>query len=573
MSTPVCIKGESQWDDLSVDAADRYLAAIEGLSDRAARIPNRLLSAEQQTSLALLERELSSAQTAKNFRDHGYVLSHMGGWHTTVPNTLMNYQSIDTIQEAHAYIERINAVQPLFDQLIDQLSRAERNGYVLPSFAFDAVINASENMLKGAPLEQSSGQPEHIIWQDFKSKIEPLGLYPSSEKVLLKKAERALKRRFKPAYERLIQKLESQQANAKAHPTLASLPNGAAYYQWQLQQHTTTSFTAAEIHDIGLSEVARIQSAIVAMAPEIGLPLYPMPDSVPEEDRRRLHTAQVFEWLAKRPDPFAASHALTVGEHPEAHHQAFVDFQLDRVRYMSTQLTRAFHTVPATPVVVKAVEPYRRSSAPIAFYESPAQDGTRPGVYYVNPDRKADLPAYRLAALAFHEALPGHHLQIALAQENNELPDFQRHLHINAYSEGWALYAEKLALELGGYRNAEEKLGQLVFELWRAVRLVIDTGLHDQDWSRQQALDYRLANTPFNKDDSIKAIERYLVMPGQATSYKIGAMEIEQLRSYAEGKLGKNFQLDEFHHQILRQGPLPLALLKAHIHHWVESQD
>lgn len=556
LRSTLAIAGQFEWDEISLEAEHQYNEKLQEFRQRLITIKQNALSKEKQLSYELLLQDIEQSLLFTPFQHHGYALSQMGGWHTRVPNILINYQEINDIQSAHDYIERIKGVPHLFNDLIRQLEKSEEDGIIAPAFVYPSIIAAAENVIKGAPFTKQGDSP---IWLDFNQKIEALELYDSSNKVLIKKANRAMKRSLLPAYQDLITFLKQQQLRAPEFQVASDLPQGDEYYQLLLQRYTTTELTADQIHSIGLSEVTRIQKRIRKLMKPLKYPLSLEKDA----DPKLVELKPFFTWMEDNAERF--------DQDPQGQVD-FVAYQRDKVAAMSMRLHTTFDMLPSTPIVVRPVAEYRQQSAPIAFYEQPPLDGSRPGFYYVNPARQHDLPKYRLAALAYHEALPGHHLQIALARENQNLPSFRRLLGFNAYSEGWALYAEKLADEMGGYTSDEERYGQLIMELWRAARLVIDTGLHAKGWSQQQALDYRLANTPFSEQDSIKAIERYLVMPGQATSYKIGAIEIERLRKKAESALGRNFSLAKFHHVILGQGALPLDILEQQVDLWIEQQ-
>jgi uncharacterized protein (DUF885 family) len=556
LRSTLAMPGQFEWDDISLEAEQLHNEKLQQFRQRLIAIKQPALSAKDQLSYELLLQDIEQSLLFTPFQHHSYVLSQMGGWHTRIPNILINYQEIDHIQDAHDYIQRIKGVRPLFNNLINQLKAAEEAGIIAPKFVYPSIIAAAENVIKGAPFTKQGDSP---IWSDFNKKIEALALYESSNKVLIKKANRALKRSLLPAYRDLIKFLKQQQLRAPKFQVASDLPQGAEYYQLLLQSYTTTELTADQIHAIGLSEVTRIQKRIRTLMQPLGYPKAQAKDF----DQNLTELKPFFTWMENNAERFDQT--------PQGQAD-FIAYQRDKVAAISMRLYASFETLPTTPIVVRPVAEYRQKSAPIAFYEQPPLDGSRPGFYYVNPARQHDLPKYRLAALAYHEALPGHHLQIALARENTQLPNFRRLLGFNVYSEGWALYAEKLAGEMGGYTSDEERYGQLILELWRAVRLVIDTGLHAKGWSQQQALDYRLANTPFSEQDSIKAIQRYLVIPGQATSYKIGAIEIERLREKAEEALGRDFSLAEFHQAILGQGALPLDILEQQVDLWIESK-
>lgn len=557
LRSTLAMPGQFEWDDISALAQQEYIEKIQYFRQQLIELEQGALNADNRLSYELLLQQIEQVLLFTPYEHHSYTLSQMGGWHTRIPNILINYQSINNIQEAHDYIERVKGVRHLFRELINRLEEAEAAGIMAPQFVYPYVIDAAQNVIKGAPFNDQGTSP---IWKDFNGKIKGLDLFANSDKVLLKKLKRAMKKSLLPAYKDLISFLNKQALRAPKQQAAKDLPQGKEYYQLLLQSHTTTNLNAEQIHQLGLKEVTRIQNKIRLLIQPLG---YPAAD-VENVDIKQLELKTFFTWMEDSAERF---------EQDAQGEKDFVAYQRDKVAAMSMRLHQSFSQLPKTPIVVRPVAKYRQQSAPIAFYEQPALDGSRPGFYYVNPARQHDLPKYRLAALAYHEALPGHHMQIALARENQNLASFRRLMSFTAYSEGWGLYAEKLADEMGGYTSNEERYGQLIMELWRAARLVIDTGLHAKGWSKEKALEYRLANTPFSEQDSIHAIERYLVMPGQATSYKIGALEIERLRHKAEKSLGKKFSLAEFHHVILGQGALPLDILEQQVDNWLEMKN
>lgn len=556
LRSTLAISGQFEWDDISELAEQEYIEKMQGFRQQLIELEQGALNPELRLSYELLLQHIEEVLLFTPFQHHHYLLTQMGGWHTRIPNILINYQEINSIQAAHDYIERIKGVRHLFRELINRLEKAEAAGIMAPKFVYPYVINAANNVIKGAPFNDQGKSP---IWQDFNDKISALELFANSEKVLKKKAQRAMKKSLQPAYKDLIKFLQGQHDRAPEHQSAKDLPQGRDYYQLLLHSHTTTELSAEQIHQLGLNEVSRLQNKIRELMPALAYP----PAEVKDVELASLDLKTFFTWMENSAERF---------EQDPQGQKDFVAYQRDKVAAMSMRLHQSFAQLPKTPIVVRPVAKYRQQSAPIAFYEQPPLDGSRPGFYYVNPSRQHDLPKYRLAALAYHEALPGHHMQIALARENQNLASFRRLLSFTVFSEGWGLYAEKLADEMGGYTSNEERYGQLIMELWRATRLVIDTGLHAKGWSKAQAIDYRLANTPFSEQDSIHAVERYLVMPGQATSYKIGALEIERLRKKSRKALGKRFSLAEFHQVILGQGALPLDLLEQQVDRWIEKE-
>jgi uncharacterized protein (DUF885 family) len=467
----------------------------------------------------------------------------MFGLHTQIPTFMLNIHQIETIEDATDYVARIRAIKPLFNDLIKQLKAREALGIIPPKFVFDSVIESSQKQLTGYPLDKS--KIHHIIWTDFLKKIESLDLYDSSKKVLTASLKKALTRQYKPAYKKLIKHLKKTQALASKDTGFHQFDNGMSYYNLKLQAATTTDLSAEEIHNLGLKEIAAIKQQITNLLPDLG---YSSIESL-------------FKFTRTNPNAFYIDK-----------HEAIRDSK-SYIRQINLHISKAFNDIPNIPMEVKAVESFREASAPIAFYQSPSDDGKRPGRYYMNLSKLNEMSKFQFEALAYHETIPGHHLQSIYAISSKSIPEFRRRNNFTAYTEGWGLYAERLGKELGGYTTPWAEYGRLLMELWRANRLVIDTGLHAFEWDIEKALTFRLANTPFSKADSLNAIQRYLVMPGQATAYKIGQLKLVELREKAETELGSDFNLGAFHSFILNIGPLPLKLLEEQVNQWIEQQD
>lgn len=529
-------------DDISDEFDDlQHKNILEFLID-AKSIITPALDQQQALSLKVLIYDLEQSIQFYKYKRHNYPLNQMFGLHTQIPTFMLNIHQIDTIDDAHAYIARIKAVRPLFKELIKQLKAREQAGITPPVFVFDSVVESSQAQLNGYPIKKS--KTHHIIWADFLKKVEKLKLYDSSKNVLMAKLKTALTRYYKPAYTNLINHLTSSRAQASKDTGFHQFSNGLDFYNLAIQSATTTNLTASDIHNLGLQEITRLKQQITSLLPQLGF------DSIDG----------LFNYTRNNPNAF----------YQEAQ-QALADSKT-YITYMNKQLPKAFTDIPDIPMEVKAVEAFRENSAPVAFYQSASDDGKRPGRYYMNLSKLNEMPKFQFEALAYHETLPGHHLQSIYAISSKEIPEFRRRNNFTAYSEGWGLYAERLAKELGGYKTPWSEYGRILMELWRANRLVIDTGLHSLGWDIQDALEFRLANTPFTKTDSLNAIKRYLVMPGQATAYKIGQLKILEIRKYAQDELGSDFDLAKFHSQILKLGPLPLTLLEEEMQAWVHRQ-
>lgn len=354
---------------------------------------------------------------------------------------------------------------------------------------------------------------------------------------------------MKPAYENLISFLETQQKRASNDAGAWKFPKGDEFYASALNRTTTTKLSAEEIHQIGLDEVARIHGEMEKIKEDVGFE----------------GTLQDFFEFMRTDEQFYFAND-SIGK------QKYLAEATEVINSMKANLDELFLTKPEAELVVKAVEPFREKSAGKAFYQQPAKDGSRPGTYYANLYDMAAMPTYQLEALAYHEGIPGHHMQIAIAQELEEIPQFRKFSFYTAYVEGWGLYSELLPKEIGFYKDPYSDFGRLAMELWRSCRLVVDTGIHAKKWTRQEGIEYYKENTPNAESDCVKMVERHIVMPGQATAYKIGMNKILELREDAKEKLGENFDIREFHDVILLEGALPLNILEEKVDDWLSGK-
>jgi uncharacterized protein (DUF885 family) len=533
-----------QWNDLSDEYYEKQHKQIQAFLAQGQAIDLQALPKDLALSLEVLLYDLKQSLEFYEYKYLNYPINQMFGLHSQVPTFLINIHQIETIDDAHAYIKRVERVHSLFKQLIVQLKNREAIGVLPPSFVFDSVIAASEQQLKGYPLDKS--KVHHVVWADFVQKIEKLDLYESSKKVLKFKLKRAITRHYKRGYKKLVNHLKQSKSKASKNTGFHQFSGGMSYYNLKLQATTTTDMSAEEIHQLGLNEIARIKQEITQL-----LPLLNQPSVEALFHYTRTNKQDLYYLDGK---------------------QAMDDTK-QYIQSINKALPLAFKGIPNMPMEVKAVEHFREASSPVAFYQPPSDDGKRPGRYYMNLSKLNEMPKFQFEALAYHETLPGHHLQSIYALSSESIPEFRRHSSFTAYSEGWGLYAEFLGKELGGYQTAWNEYGRLLMELWRANRLVIDTGLHYFGWNIEKALEFRLTNTPFTEKDSLNAIQRYLVMPGQATAYKVGQIKIMEFRENAETRLGKQFDLGAFHKFILDLGPLPLSLLEREVNRWIRDQE
>ena len=541
----------SEWTPLteaerqaSLDRTRRHLAELERDIDRGSLSPQGKLSYDIFATGA--KRSIAGAE----WRYHGYIFDQMNGLQSRIPAFLINTHRVETVADAEAYVARLQGVAERVDQAIAMATESERRGILPPKFVFPYVVSDARNVITGAPFSGATGGAagDSPLWADFKAKVGALQTDDATRARLLTAGEGALQRSVLPAYQRIIAYAEGAERRAGTDDGVWRLPDGARYYDHLLAGYTTTTMTAEQIHAVGLAEVARIEGEMRAIMQQVGFK-----GSLPE----------FFE--AVRKDP-----RFYYPDTPEGK-AAYLAEATRVIDDMRARLPQLFRTLPKASMIVKAVEPFRERSAGKAFYSSPSADGKRPGIYYANLYRMADMPKYELPALAYHEGIPGHHMQLAIAGELEELPRFRRFGGFTAYSEGWGLYTERLPKELGLYADPYEDFGRLTMEMTRAVRLVVDTGLHAKRWTREQVIQYHLEKLPMTRDAATKATERYIVMPGQATAYTVGMLKIMELREKAKRALGPRFDIRDFHDVVLRSGALPLDLLEQQVDGWIAA--
>ncbi|MEC8207840.1 MAG: DUF885 domain-containing protein, partial [Pseudomonadota bacterium] len=384
---------------------------------------------------------------------------------------------------------------------------------------------------------------------DFKRKVAKLEIAQPEKDALITDATNALKTAVGPAYESLISYLIGLESRADNRDGAWKFPQGEAYYNNALARTTTTDLTAKEIHAIGLAEVARIHDEMREIKDKVGFK----------------GDLKAFMEFMKTDKQFY----LPNTEEGKAKYLADATAMIDN---MKSRLDELFIVKPKADMIVKRVEAFREKAAGKAFYQQPAPDGSRPGIYYANLYDMEAMPTYQMEALAYHEGIPGHHMQIAIAQELEGVPKFRKFGGYTAYVEGWGLYSEMVPKEMGLYEDPYSDFGRLAMELWRACRLVVDTGIHAMKWTRQQGIDYYVNNTPNATSDGVKMVERHIVMPSQATAYKIGMIKIVELRESAKKQLGEKFDIREFHDVVLKSGPVPLNTLEGFVNDWVASK-
>lgn len=524
-----------RWDDMSAEADAQ---ADQRLQDAAARMrrefdPANLADADA-LSFRLFDALAQRRASLHPYRGYGYLFDQMNGAQSGLPAFLINIHRVSNESEALAYVSRIAGLGAALDTLTSESRVRADAGIMPPKWVYPYVISDIENL-----LEAGDG---NAVLSDLTGKVDKLELSAAAKAGINGGAKDAWQDSVVPAYQRLLAEMQRQQTIAPTDDGVWRLPDGDTYYAALLASYTTTDLTADQIHDLGLSEVARIHGEMRGIMKTVGF------------------TGTLQEFFAfTRTDP-------------RFYHTTREEYLADAARYMAAmeaKLPEYFTSLPKDPLVIKPVEAFREQSAGKAFYQSPAPDGSRPGTYYVNLFNLADMSKNELEALAYHEGVPGHHLQRSIQTGLGTLPPFRRFGGVTAYSEGWGLYSEELGKDMGFYTDPYSDFGRLGMELWRAGRLVVDTGLHHKRWSRERAIQYLADNTPNPEGDIRKAIERYVVYPGQATAYTIGKLKIMELRALSRAELGDRFDIRAFHEVILADGPVPLDVMDANVRAWI----
>ena len=505
------------------------------------------LSKDALLSYKLFKQGVENNIDDYKYRLHNYPVNQMFGAQSGKPAFLINMHRIDSISDAEAYVSRLNGFNTYFTQLVENLKAREAIGVVPPVFVYDKVVQDSENILVGQPFDTSN--TESTLLKDFMKKVNKLEIDTEAKSALEKQAKEALMTSVKPAYEVLISFMKGQKGRANSDHGAWKFPDGEAFFNNALKRTTTTDLTANEIHQIGLDEVARIHEEMDAIRVKVEYE----------------GTLQDFFEFMKTDKQFYYS-ADKEGK------AAYLKDAVHLIDSMKTRLDEIFISKPKADIMVKAVEAFREQSAGKAFYNRPAADGSRPGIYYANLYDMESMPTYQMEALAYHEGIPGHHMQLAIQQELEDVPMFRKFGGYTAYTEGWGLYSEFIPKEMGFYADPYSDFGRLAMELWRACRLVVDTGIHVKKWTREEGIKYYTDNTPNAVLDGVKMVERHIVMPSQATAYKIGMLKILELRKKAKDALGEKFDIREFHEVVISHGAIPLNVLEDFVDEYIASK-
>jgi uncharacterized protein (DUF885 family) len=534
-----------KWDERGEAADQATLARNKKHLHQLQQIKRDKLDAQTKLSYDLLTQKLANSIADYKWRLYSYPVNQMYGGHSMVASFLINQHQISDLADAKAYISRLNGVPRYLTQLQESLEERARAGIIAPKFVFTHVLSDSRNIVNGAPF---NAQEDSALWDDFQQKVAKLEIEDEEKTRLLLDAKQALTTQVKPAYDKLIRYISTLEQRANDKDGVWKFRDGEAFYNNALARTTTTNMTADEIHQLGLAEVDRIHQEMRAIMTNVGFE----------------GNLQAFFKFMREDQQFYYPDT-------ETGRAAYLNDATSLIDNISSRLDEVFNVKPKASMIVKRVEAFREKSAGKAFYNPPSPDGSRPGTYYANLYDMEAMPKYQMEALAYHEGTPGHHMQIAIAQELEEVPKFRKFGGYTAYIEGWGLYSEYFPKEMGLYSDPYSDFGRLAMELWRSCRLVVDTGIHAKKWTRKQGINYYVNNTPNAKSDAVKMVERHIVMPSQATAYKIGMLKIVDIREKAKRVMGDKFDIRQFHTLLLKNGPLPLDVLEQQIMDWANN--
>lgn len=534
-----------QLNDASEAEATRTISRLRTDLATLHRYDTTGMRGQDRLNYQVLDWYMTNAVAGADFRYHNYPVNQLFGVQNEFPGFMANVHQVHNRRDAEYYNERLGAVGRKFGQVLEGLRIREQHGVVPPTFVVDKVLAEMQALVAQQP-------EQNILYTSLAEKLNKAeGLDAAAQTELLAEAKRQIQTSVYPAYQQLITYFTALRPRSTTDAGVWKFPNGAAYYAQCLRNSTTTNLSAAQIHALGRREVARITAEMQAV----------------------LHAQKVTG--ADSVGPTLAR----LGEEPRF---LYADTDSGRARILAdyrrilTQvsggLDKAFRIRPKAALEVRRVPVFKEKTSAGAYYERGALDGSRPGVFYASLYDVKATPKFGMRTLAYHEGIPGHHFQIGIQQELTGLPTFRKLVPFTAYSEGWALYAERVAAELGFEQDPYDNLGRLRAELFRAARLVVDTGLHDQRWTREQAIQYMRQTTGMAESDVVAEVERYIVMPGQACAYKIGMLKILELREQAKEQLGARFDLRDFHDVVLQNGSLPLEILEQVVQDYIRNK-
>ncbi|MBI2379277.1 MAG: DUF885 domain-containing protein [Gammaproteobacteria bacterium] len=531
-------------DDASEAAGDKQFARLHKNIEMLHSYDSSGMTGQDKLSYDILDWFLQTQAEGERWRYHNYPVNQLFGVQNGFPSFMASTHQVNNLKDGEYYNARLAAVKAKFEQVLEGLKIREQKGIIPPTFVIDKVLAEMNEFVAQKP-------EDNILYKSLADKLGKLKDVDEAAKgKLLADAKTSIESTVYPAYRLFIDYFIILKPKSSNDAGVWKFPDGEAYYAYELKQNTTTDLNPEQIHQLGLEEVARIQTQMLEILHAQGYQ---------GED-----IGELVHKLGEEP-------RFLYPDSKEGREQILADYKkiLDEV---SQGLDSAFRVKPKAAMDVQRIPEFKEKTAPGAYYEHPAMDGSRPGIFYANLYDIKATPKFDMRTLAYHEGIPGHHFQIAIQQELQGLPTFRSLLPFTAYAEGWALYSERLAWELGFQKDPFDDLGRLQAELFRAVRLVVDTGIHQKRWTREQAIDYMAKNTGMVLSDVTAEIERYIVMPGQACAYKVGMLKILELREKAKQELGAKFDLRDFHDVVLKNGSVPLAILERVVKDYIASK-
>jgi uncharacterized protein (DUF885 family) len=510
------------------------------------------LTEDGKLSWEMWKYSLERAKSGVPFLRHRYLFGR-GGIHASIANFMVNLHRVDEPEDMNAYLSRLGEIDRVLDEVLVEAKKNAEDGIRQPRFAYDFAIDEVKRVTMGFPFSTSDDIPNSPLWTDAQSKISNLlesNLIGEREaQSYRERVESILGNEVSGGYERVLTWLEADRQNAtESAQGVWALPNGEDYYSYRLEQMTTLSLSAEEIHQIGLAEVARLLVEMEELKSLIGF----------DGDLNNF-----FEYIREDENNYY--------EDSDTGREMYLEDNYSYLEEINKKLPDYFGRLPKASLEIRRVEAFREQDGAAQHYRSGTPDGSRPGVYYSHMSDMSSLPKHQVEDVLYHEGNPGHHMQISIQQELEDVPLFRTQYRTTAFVEGWGLYAEKLAKEMGGFEDPMSDFGRLSGEIWRAIRLVVDTGIHAKAWTEEEAVEYFFNNSDSSAATIQSEIKRYFASPGQATAYKIGMISIQQARRNAEKLLGEKFDIKEFHDVILGAGALPLPLMHARVERWVEN--
>ncbi len=540
-------------DDQSLAALDEELEWLQSsVASMREQFEYDRLTEDGKLSWDMWLYTLEQAEAALPWREHAYIFGR-GGPHASLPTFMITYHGVETEQDLADYVSRLRQMDDVLYQLLDRAQQSAADGIRQPGFAYGFALEEINRVTSGVPFNSNDGTPNSPLWADFQGKAEALveagELTDEQLQSYLGEAREVLAGEVMNAYQAVRQWLEQDQQFADEQSRgVWALPMGDVYYEHRLSRMTTLPLTADEIHDIGLAEVERLLGEMEAVKQQTGF----------------TGSLQEFFVFIREDEQFYYPNT-------EQGRQDYLDINNQYLDNINEQLPQFFGRLPQAPLVVRRVEAFREQDGAAQHYFPGSPDGSRPGIFYSHMSDMSSLAKWQIENIAYHEGNPGHHMQISIQQELTDIPRFRTQYFTTAYVEGWGLYSEWLALEMGGYEDPYSNFGRLTGEMWRAIRLVVDTGIHAKQWTEEQAVDYFLQNSPIPESAVRSEVQRYFANPGQATAYKIGMMNIQQARARAEERMGSEFDIRGFHDVILGAGGVPMPMMQERVDRWIEE--